>query len=503
MKKLLAILCSFMIVTGAAMTNIITVPVEAQYTQTDLTSAIKAAADWMKNNSDPLSDIGTDASDIAVTAFERAGIDYDYHAYLDGLDPVVEQYGSADPVTSMQRAFMTVGALGGDTGYFGGRDLAGDATYFRSLNSVEEYAGALISLDASGVEIPAGTGISREDYIRNILSYQKADGSFGDVRQTAMAVIALSDDYTRTEYAVTYTDGRGDATATCAKAIDDAMSYLSSQQSNDGDFYSLTDTAMVALAMDSLGVSQSDVRFLKGNKTVIDGLLTYQTTDGGFSEDYNDTNGLATAYALSAMVSNTRILQDKAEFFDFESNDTITLGGSSSGTTTTTTTGSTSSTRATTRPVTTSRPTSTSRPRSTTAPRSSSRPASTPKASNAPKLTPAPTKKPDLVGPVQIVGPIQEHTPEPDINADDDETDNGNIVLPIVIGIIALLAAAAAVILFMAKKKMWIFKKREKQDEEYHAKQHNSAEEHRHYEERRKFEDRRKYAQRGKYKGRR
>ena len=505
MKKTLALLCSLMIFAGAVMTNTGAVPAKAQYTRTELESAISSAASWTKSNSNPLSNIGADASDIAITALKRAGIDYDYHAYLDGLDAVAAGYSDGDAATAVQRSLMTVSALGGDTGYFGGRDLAGDATYYRDLSSAEDYSGALMALNAGDIEIPVDTGLDREDYIRNLLSYQQRDGSFGDIRTTAMAIIALSDNYTDVEYSITYADGRGGAQATCQQAIDDAAEYLSSQQSEAGDFYSLTDTAMVSFAMDALGVSQNDERFVKDGNTVIDGLLTYQTSDGGFSEDYNGANALATAYALSAMVSNARALQKKAEFFDFGSNDTITLsssGTTSSATRATSAPRSSSTARSTTRPVSTTRPSSTTKPRSTTAPRSTSGPSASPVASNAPKITPSPTKKPDLVGPVQIVGPVPEHTQMPELDIDGDETERGNIAIPIVIGIIGVLAAAAAVLVFMAKKKLWIFKKPEKNDDIYHANQHRKTEEERHYEERRKFENRRKYAARGKYKNR-
>ena len=501
MKKPIAFLCSLVVFAGTAVANIGSVPVLAQYTQSDLESAILSAASWTRNNNDPIANIGTDASDIAVTAFDRAGIDYDYGAYLDGLDAVAEKYTNADPITSMQLSLMAVSALGGDVKYFGGRDLAGDSTYYRWLNSVEEYSGALMALDAGDIDIPADTGLDRAEYIKNILSYQRNDGSFGNVRQTALAVTALSDDYNSTEYAVTYADGRGGTLITCRQAIDDAMGWLSTQQGKDGDFYSLTDTAAVSLAMDSLGVGQNDERFVKDGKTVMDGLLTYQAANGGFSDDYNNTDALATAYALSAMVSNARALQNKAEYLDFKSNDTITLNGSGAAATAPRVTSAPRpASRATTAPRATTRPTTTSRPRTTAAPRTTARPSATPGASGAPRITPTPTQKPALVGPTQIVGPIPTPSPTPEPFEEEVEPERGSIAVPIVIGIIGVLAVAAAVLIFMAKKKLWIFNKKENTDAAYRSKNHRRTEGHRHYEERRKFEDRRKYTQRGKYK---
>ena len=499
MKKLLALICSLTVLAGAALTYTGTVTVRAQYTQAELENAISSAADWTRKNNDPLSDIGTDASDIAVTALKRAGIDYDYHAYLDGLDTIAEKYTNSDPISSMQLSLMAVSALGGDAKYFGGRDLAGDSTYYRWLDSVEDYSGALIALKAGDIDIPADTGLDRIDFIRNILSYQREDGSFGDISQTSAAIIALSDDYNSVEYAVTYADGRGNVLATCRQAIDDAMSWLSAQQSKEGDFYSLTDTAMVSLAMDALGVGQTDKRFVKDGNTVIDGLLTYQTSGGGFSEDYNDTDALATAYALSAMVSNARALQKKAEFFDFKSNDTITLNGSGTAVSPRATSTARTTARATSTPRATTRPTTTSKPRATASPKAtrSPKPSASPSASGAPKLTPAPTKKPDLVGPAQIVGPIPTTTPRPEVDDEEDEISRENTAVPVVIGIIGVLAAAAAVLVFVAKKKLLMFGKTGKTAEIYRAKRHRRTEEHRRYEQRRKF------AKRGKYKGRR
>ena len=511
MKKLLALLCSLMIFSGAVVMQTNITPVQAQYTADELENAIAGAVKWARDNSNPLDNIGAEASDIAVTAFSRAGVGYDYGAYLDGLDSVAERYSDSDPISSMQRSLMAVIALGGDSGYFGGRDFAGDSTYYRNLSGEQDCIGALTALNAGNIEIPYESGVDREELIRNILSYQQENGSFGDVRTTAAAIIALSEDYNNVEYTVTYSDGRGDVQTTCENAINSAFAYLSSQQQDAGDFYSLEDTAMVSLAMDAVGVGQPDVRFVKNGNTVMDGILTYRDTDGGFSADYNGSDALATSYALCALVSNARVLQSKAKFFDFGSNDTITIAASNANLLATATPRAAATARPTTRPTATSRPVATTRPRATTRPsattkpRTTTKPAASPAASTVPKITPSPTKRPDLVGPAQIVGPfpMMTTTPDIDMNGDSISRERGSAGVPIAIAIIALLAAAAAVLVYMAKKNMWIFKKSKKTEGTYHAKQHRRTEEHRHYEERRKFEDRRKYAQRGKYKGRR
>ena len=510
MKRLFALICSLAVFSAAFSMQTGIVRVKAQYTQTDLENAISTAADWTKANINPLGSAGTDASDISVTALKRAGISYDYDAYLNELDSVAENYNDSSSTMSMQLSLMAVEALGGDSGYFGGRDLAGDATYNRSLNSVGDYIGALTALDAGNTQLPEDAPVSRDDYIAKILSYQLPDGSFGSVGETAGAVIALSDYYNDTD--VTYPDAEGESTVSCQDAVDQAMSYLSSQQNDSGDFYTLTDTALVSLAMDSLGVGQQDERFVKNGNTVMDGLLTYQMPDGGFSQDYNGTDETATAFALSALVSNTRQMQSKAEYFDFESGDAITISPNGSNTqsnSTSSSSGSSSSnsssgTRATPRPSSssssstraTARPSSTRRPSAQTSPR----PTRTPSASPIPKITPNPTKKPALVGPAQIVGPIPTPSPEPELDDDFNMINRPDAGIPAAEAIIGVFAVAVLALVVMAKKKLWVFKETKKKEEEIKAKRHRRTEEHRRFEERRKFESRKRYTERGKYK---
>ncbi len=325
MKRLIALTCSLMIFALTALTQTRIITVRAQYTESELTAAITSASDWMRQNGDPLSAIGEKASDVAVTAFKRAGLDYDYDAYLNGLDTVAQNYNETSDAAAMQLSLMAVDALGGDPGYFGGRDFAGDSTYWRPLNSAAEYIGALTALDAGQIEIPIDAPVDRDDYVATVLAYQLPDGSFGDIKTTADAVTALAGDYNDVGHVVTYPDDRGQTQVTGTEAISKALLYLSSRQNDDGDFDCLTDTAAVSMAMDAMGIGQADTRFVKNNNTVMDGLLKFRKDNGGFSEDYNDADANATAYALSAMVSNARALQNKAEYYDFGSDDTITV----------------------------------------------------------------------------------------------------------------------------------------------------------------------------------
>lgn len=491
MKKLIAYICSLSILSGIIAAGVGEMSAMAQYTSADLETAIASAAAWTKNNIKLLDSVGSNEADLSVIAMKRAGIDFDYEAYLDKLDGVAERYDNTSPATDMQRSLMAVIALGGDSGYFGGRDFAGDSTYYRALNGITEYAGALIALNAGNIEIPQGVSFNKEETVRKILSLQNEDGGFGDVYTTATAIVALSkNNNNNTEYAVTYADERGSDKISGGLAIYNAIDYLSRHQSGSGDFYTLKDTAAVIMAMDSIGVSESDSRMVKKKNTVMDGLLTYQNSDGSFSNDYGTADKTATAYAMCAMVSNSRVLQKKAQFFNFSSKDSIrieTTAKPSSTAASATSKPSSSTAGATKKPTTV-----TSKPRTTIRPRTSASPSATPKGSALPRLTPSPTRKPDLVGPAQFVGPRPTATASPDFGEEAGIENKGiSKAVPVSVIIFTLLLAAAVMMLVARKKNLWIFAK--KQSDNYKAKRHRKTEEHRKYEKRRRYEERGKY----------
>nr|WP_315019782.1 immunoglobulin-like domain-containing protein [uncultured Aminipila sp.] len=90
------------------------------------------------------------------------------------------------------------------------------------------------------------------------------------------------------------------------KALDAAVEKLSAKQGDNGSYGNSNSDAMVIITLAQMGINPvSDSRFLKNEKSLLNGLLLYKTKDNkGFShtqgKDYND---LATSQGLLGLIS--------------------------------------------------------------------------------------------------------------------------------------------------------------------------------------------------------
>ncbi len=164
-----------------------------------------------------------------------------------------------------------------------------------------------------------------------LLSLQLSDGGWAvmgehsDVDVTAMVLQSLAPHKNENEVSA---------------AIDAALSLLSNRQSENGDFasydvFSAESTAQVLTALSCLGIDQNaDMRFIKGNNTVLDGLLRYRLADGTFSHDGSDTsNGTATVQAFYSAVSYVCMKEGKGSLYVFGSDGDAPAQDSTDGTT--------------------------------------------------------------------------------------------------------------------------------------------------------------------------
>jgi hypothetical protein len=162
-------------------------------------------------------------------------------------------------------------------------------------------------------------GCKSNDYtasslVEKIISLQNEDGGWAnsgsksDVDVTAMSLEAL----------YPYKSGY-------SSQINDAVSFLSSKQSENGDYqsygaYNAESTAQVVIALSSLGINCStDKRFVKDGNSVLDGLERYRNSDGSYSHKYGDSaNDSATFQALNALVAYSRFIKGNGAFYSFE-----------------------------------------------------------------------------------------------------------------------------------------------------------------------------------------
>ncbi len=329
----------------------------------------KSAADgivsWGKNgNNYVLSDeilmtAGSAVGDWFPIALGRYGIKDNFEGYLAVIgEYITEKYKTKNKLhsskaTEWHRIGLAVLAAGGNPENIGmdengnGVNLIKDGTYDRGKTvslgrqGINGWIWALILLDSMDYPIPQGAYYSRSDIITEIISAQLESGGFAlsgkeaDPDITAMAVQALAPYYnSETEY--TYTRNGETATNSVADVIDAAISVLSAMQTDEGDYKSwgmenAESVSQVLIAVCTLGIDpKTDSRFIKNGKTLIDGIMKYQTADGGFMHSFTadsrnpeavpgQSNKMTSQQVLCALTAYDRFVNGKRDFYDFRS----------------------------------------------------------------------------------------------------------------------------------------------------------------------------------------
>lgn len=178
-----------------------------------------------------------------------------------------------------------------------------DALDKKSIKEAESTSALVFSLHLYNTGYD--TGMDKDEHLDRLLSRALPSGGFPtvgntpDIDMTAMAIQALSP-YKTDEKA--------------SRAIDKALSYLSSQQTDTGAFIYFNsenseNCSQVILALSSLGIDgRYDERFIKNGVSVYDALLSYRLEDGTFEHVHGGgKNSAATAQAYCALVNNERL----------------------------------------------------------------------------------------------------------------------------------------------------------------------------------------------------
>ena len=261
-------------------------------------------------------EVGSIGGEWAVLGLARSGYSVPT-SYYDEYYTRVEKYvKNCDGVlhdrkyTEYSRVILALTAIGRDPSNVAGYNLLTplgdfDKTIWQGLNGP---IWALIALDSGNYSIPknttAKTQATRQLYIDEILNRQQKDGGWSltgtgdsDVDISAMALQALAK----------YQDQKAVKSAT-----DKALTYLSKVQDNKGGFSSWGTTnvesvAQVVVALCELGISLDDTRFVKNGHGLVENLLSFRHSNGGFYHvlDGSDGNNQMSAeqgfYALVAI----------------------------------------------------------------------------------------------------------------------------------------------------------------------------------------------------------
>lgn len=233
--------------------------------------------------------------------------------------------------TENSRAILALTAIGMDASNVEGYDLTAalsDMTYVKK-QGLNGPIWALIALDSGNYKIPQSASgntssqVTREGLLSYILSRELTDGGFNltkstaqgpDPDVTAMALQAFAPYYTGRIPVGT------DLQKQIREAVDRNIQILSDIQETSGAYSSYgsenaESTAQVLVALSSLGIdAETDSRFIKKGKSVMDGLLYFYISSTGMFKHVDTEkvgNQMATEQAFYALVSYQRF-QNKA-----------------------------------------------------------------------------------------------------------------------------------------------------------------------------------------------
>ncbi len=219
--------------------------------------------------------------------------------------------------TENSRVILALTAAGYDVTNVDGHNLLkglSDMTYLKK-QGINGPVWALLALDAHDYANPSDT-VTRELLIDEILKAQLTDGGWSisgkaaDADMTGMALQALAPYYSADEKV--------------KAAVDKAVETLSAMQLNDGGYAaegsneaSCESCAQVVTALTALGIHpDTDERFIKDGKSVLDALLGFAVAEGGFKHSLSgNVDGMATEQGYYALVAYQRFIEEKSALY--------------------------------------------------------------------------------------------------------------------------------------------------------------------------------------------
>ena len=249
---------------------------------------------WLKRN---------EPGSFQLVALGAAGKSADTKTVDRYMHTISQKNGGYDKATDLELDILSATFSGLNANDIRGINLVNQLANFPDVDKqgVNGAAYALLALDSNDYQIAAGSVNNRNALIDKILQKQKQDGGFSldgtmdsDVDMTAICLTALAP-YREQD--------------NVQQSIQKGLTYLSEVQRSDGQFISygnpsLESMSQVIVALNSLEISMNDKRFLKGRKNLVELMLEYAQSDGGFaSQKGQDSNVFATEQATLALVA--------------------------------------------------------------------------------------------------------------------------------------------------------------------------------------------------------
>ena len=297
-------------------------PREAQSVTTQLNATMAKLASTVTAPA-----FGTDAGEWTVLSLARGGYYAKDNAYFtDYYDRIVETVNTTATSVNMSgalhknkstensRLIVALSAIGKDATSVGNWDLV-EAYSANGFNWIKKQGfngtiWALIALDSNNYATTDST--IRQQCVDSILSLQHDDGGWSlmanktyasDPDVTGMALTALYPYRNQPEVAA---------------AAEEAFACLSAMQHDNGTFASggsecAESCAWVIVATTTWGINpDTDSRFIKNGKSVVDGLLAHYLSDSATFQHAvgAGSNAMATDQSCYALVAYDRFLKD-------------------------------------------------------------------------------------------------------------------------------------------------------------------------------------------------
>lgn len=299
----------------------VTVNKVTKVTASKITSGRNSALAYLKKNIKT-----TYGNEWNIFTLKRAGVTGCtgiYNKYLTNLKSTLKKNKGALPngkPTDYARVCITLTALGKNPKNFGGYNLMKKLANYNTVTKqgLNGAVFALLALDAGKYNMSTISSSSaqatRVKYVDFILSKQLSDGGFAfsttkaDADMTAMVLTSLAPYYNKYKRVKT--------------AVDKAVEALSEMQQSNGSFYSgsscnAESNAQVIVALSTLGINpRTDKRFVKNGLSVVDALMSFQTSTGAFKHlSSGKANALATTQSTYALVAYKRLIAKKNPLF--------------------------------------------------------------------------------------------------------------------------------------------------------------------------------------------
>lgn len=330
-KRILTFLLALLLVLGAAPAAF------AAVSDTTLNSAVSGTAAYIYSTT-PSPQVGSIGGEWAVLGLARSGYSVPEKYYQDYY-AVVEKYVKDckgvlhdKKYTEYSRVIVALSSIGVDARNVGGYDLTKplgdyDKTIWQGLNGP---IWALIALDSRNY--PEPTAGIRQRYIDRILACQLSDGGWNLFGGTSAADKNQTSDPDITGMALQAL-AKYQSQPAVAKATQEALDCMSKQQQADGGFSSMGDSnaesiVQMIVALAELGISQDDSRFVKNGISMLDALMAFRQSNGGFQHTASGSgnNQMTAEQAFYGLVAVQRQRSGKNSLYRMGDAITVKVG---------------------------------------------------------------------------------------------------------------------------------------------------------------------------------